>query len=93
MDGAAPKAKLHPPRRARAPCAHVAEGSGVSAKYQGKEPQMFAVVSGVNAEGEQGASGLGEGLEGCIGDTGRIVRTPRGRRVRKSRAKPVVEAQ
>ena len=67
MDGAAPKAKLHPPRRARAPCARVAEGSGASAKHRGKEPEMFAVASGVNAEGEGGASGLGEGPEGCIG--------------------------
>ena len=28
-----------------------------------------------------------------VDDTGRIVGTPRGRRIRKSRAKPVVEAQ
>ena len=71
MDGAAPKAKLHPPRRARAPCARVAEGSGASARHRGKEPQMFAVASGVNAEGKGGASGLGEGPEGCIGGVDR----------------------
>ena len=74
MNGAAPKAKLHPPRRARAPCARVAEGSGASARHRGKEPQMFAVASGVNAEGERGASGLGEGPEGCIGGADRGAR-------------------
>ena len=67
MDGAAPKAKLHPPRKACAPCAHDVEGSRASARHWGKEPQMFVVVSGVNVEGEGGASMLGEGPEGCIG--------------------------
>ena len=74
MDGAAPKAKLHPPKKACAPCAHDAEGSRASARHWGKEPQMFAVVSGVNVEGEGGASMLGEGPKGCIGGGDRRVR-------------------
>ena len=48
MDEAAPKAKLHPSRRVHAPCVYIVEGSGASAKYWGKEPQMFVVALGVN---------------------------------------------
>ena len=35
---------------------------------------MFAVVSGINVEGEGGASVLGEGPKGCIGGGDRGAR-------------------